>query len=122
MSRLPLLPPLTFAALLVASGCSRFGAVYPPRPAPAEAPPVADPIPAKIVAHLSITSEGIRKALEDSVPRKGDGTVRVLGGDRIYTWERGDLSLAFVQGRVEITTKVQGTLGLPLKILSSRST
>jgi hypothetical protein len=99
------------------AACSRFGAVYPPRPAAAEAPPVADPAPAKVVAHLSVTAEGMRKALEDSVPRKGDGTIKVLGGDRVYTWERGALELAFVQGRIAISTKVQGTLALPLKTL-----
>jgi hypothetical protein len=117
VSRLPLLTALTFAALLVSSGCSRFGAVYPPRPAPADAPPVADPEPAKVVAHIVVTSDGLRKQLEDAVPRKGDGTIHVLGGDRVYTWERGDLALALSQGRIEITTKVQGTLALPLKTL-----
>ncbi len=117
MSRLALLTLLGLLGLLPLSGCSRFGAVYPPRPAPADAPPVADPAPAKIVAHVAVTSAGLRKQLEDGVPRKGDGTIHVLGGDRLYTWERGDLDLAFVQGRIEITTKVQGSLALPLKTL-----
>ena len=103
---------------LTTPACSRFGAVYPPRPALADAPPVADPAPSKVVAHLTITGDGLRSALEDNVPKTGDGTVHVLGGDRRYTWERGPLDLSFGQGRIEIHTKVQGTLALPLKTLS----
>lgn len=110
--------PLLLSALSATSACSRFGAVYPPRPAPADAPPVADPAPAKVVAHLTITGDGIRSALEDSVPKSGDGTVHVLAGDRKYTWERGALDVSFVQGRIQIATPVQATLALPLKTLS----
>ncbi len=114
-------PFLLFSLLslsLTAPACSRFGAVYPPRPAPADAPPVADPAPSKMVAHLTITGDGLRSALEDNVPKTGDGTVHVLGGDRKYTWERGSLDLSFGQGRIALHTKVQGTLALPLKTLS----
>lgn len=78
---------------------------------------MADPAPSKIVAHLSITAEGLRGALEESVPRKGEGSVSLMGGDRRYTWERGQLDLGFAQGRIEIRTRVRATLALPFKTL-----
>ncbi len=107
------------AVLLSASlcGCSRFGAVYPARPSPADTAPVADPVPSKIVAHLSITADGLRDALEANVPTRGDGTVSLLGGDRRYTWERGKLELGLSQGRMTLHTPVKATLALPLKTL-----
>jgi hypothetical protein len=97
--------------------CSRFGAVYPPRPAPADAPPVSDPAPSKMVAHLSITAAGLRDALDANVPTKGEGSVRLLGGDRTYTWEREPLDVSMAQGRVLLQTRVHATLALPLKRL-----
>ena len=47
------LAALALATVAVfASACSRFGPIYPSRPAPSEGPPAADPEPARIVAHL----------------------------------------------------------------------
>lgn len=111
-------PAALLAVVAPLAACSRFGPVYPPRPAPEETPPVADPAPSKVVVHLAVTSDGLRGALEENVPRRGDGTVSLLGGDRPYTWERGPLTVAFEQGRVAIRTTVQATLALPLKTLS----
>jgi hypothetical protein len=109
-----LVPVVALSAL---PACSRFGPVYPPRPVPADAPAVADPPPSKVVVHLAVTSAGLRSALEENVPRRGDGAVNLLGGDQRYTWERGPLTLGFAQGRVEIRTRVQATLALPFRTL-----
>jgi hypothetical protein len=102
---------------LLAASCSRFGPVYPPRPAPSEGLPAAEPLPARVVAHLAITSAALRQALDDAAPRTGDGTVRFLGSDRPYTWERGPLDVGFSQGRVVLKTTVLAKLTVPLKTL-----
>jgi hypothetical protein len=109
---------LTGACLgLVAASCSRFGPVYPPRPTPSEGAPGAEPLPARVVAHLVVTSAALRQALDDAAPRTGDGTVRFLGSDRAYTWERGPLDVGFSQGRVVLKTTVLAKLTIPLKTL-----
>ncbi len=84
----------------------RFGAVYPPRPNASPSPPVADPTPSRIVMHVAVTSAALSAALEDAIPRDGDGDFALLGGQRHYTWERGPLELSFDQGRLVIDTKV----------------
>ncbi len=102
---------------LLAASCSRFGPVYPPRPAPSEGLPAAEPLPARVVAHVVVTSAALRQALDDAAPRTGDGTVRFLGSDRPYTWERGPLDVGFSQGRVVLKTTVLAKLTVPLKTL-----
>src|SRR5580693_8276786 len=87
------------------SSCSRFGPVYPPRPVPSMGPAVADPEPARLVVHVAIGSSALRAALDDAVPRSGDGTFPFVGTDRRYTWERGQLDIGFSQGRVVLQTK-----------------
>jgi hypothetical protein len=91
--------------------------VYPPRPAPSEGPPVADPEPSRVVAHLVVTSAALRKAIDDAAPKSGEGTIHLLGGDRRYTWERGPMDVALGEGRIHCTTQVHATLALPLKTL-----
>ncbi len=102
---------------LLAASCSRFGPVYPPRPTPSEGQAAADPQPARVVAHVTVTSAALRQALDDAAPRTGDGTVRFLGSDRPYTWERGPLEVGFSQGRVVLKTTVLAKLTVPLKTL-----
>jgi hypothetical protein len=103
------------APLLVAGACSRFGPVYPPRPLPSEGPPVADPQPARIVAHVAVTSAAMSAAIDDAAPRTGEGTFPLLGADRKYSWERGPLVVGFSQGRIVLSTKVQAHVAVPLK-------
>lgn len=98
----------------VASGCSRFGAVYPSRPSATAGQPLADPAPSRIVTHLSVTSAGLRRALDDAIPRHGDGTFPMLGSERHYDWDREDVVIAFSQGRVVLDTKVKGKLTVPV--------
>ena len=99
------------------SSCSRFGPVYPPRPAQSAELPAADPEPTRIVAHLVVTSAALRAALDDVAPRSGEGTVRFLGSDRPYTWERGALDVGFSQGRVVLKTQVVAHLSVAFKSL-----
>jgi Domain of unknown function (DUF4403) len=103
------------ASTLVLGSCSRFGPLYPPRPTPSEGQPVADPMPARVVAHMAVTSAALRQALDDAAPRTGDGTVRFLGADRTYTWERGPLDVGFSQGRVVLKTSIAARLAVPLR-------
>jgi hypothetical protein len=110
--------PLVFLTLLAASSCSRFGPVYPARPSPEAAPALADPEPSRVGVHLAITHDGLTELLGQSVPMVGGGTVPLLGADRAYNWARGALDLSFVQGRIQIQTRVQATLDTPLKKLA----
>lgn len=104
-------------AFVAVLACSRFGPVYPPRPTPSASPAAADPEPARVVAHLAVTSAALRAALEDAIPRSGDGTFSFLHSDRRYTWERGPVDLAFSQGRTVLETKVHANVALPLTSL-----
>jgi len=110
----PLVTSALTVSLLALACCSRFGPVYPPRPAASEGSPLADPEPARIVAHLTVTSAAMSAALDDAAPKTGEGTFPLLGGARRYTWERGALEVGFSQGRVVLTTKVQARVALPL--------
>jgi hypothetical protein len=89
--------------------------VYPPRPAASEDPPLADPPPSRVVAHLAVTAAGLRESLDGAAPRTGEGTFPLLGSDRRYTWERGPLDVEFSQGRLVLKTKIQAHVALPLK-------
>jgi hypothetical protein len=86
--------------------CGRFGAVYPPRPPAVPGMPVADPAPARVVAHVSVTSNALRATLDEAVPKLGQGEVALLGGARHYSWERTNLTVAFAQGRLVLDAHV----------------
>lgn len=98
------------AALL--SGCATVP-VYPSRPATSAGAPIADPLPAKLVVHLSATAEGLRRALEAAVPPGGEGTFE-LRGPRAYRWARGPLSLRFADGKVHLKGELFVETDLPL--------
>jgi hypothetical protein len=104
---------------LFGTACSRFGAVYPPRPPAAPGPPFADPVPARLVVHLSVSSGALRDALEDSVPKSGEGSFELLGGRRHYTWERGALDLGFSQGRLVIGAHVAAKVDVRIGLVDS---
>lgn len=99
------------------TACSRFGPVYPSRPDPSAGPPIADPEPARVVAHVVVTSAALRDALDDAAPRSGEGTFPMLGSDRHYGWDRGPFEVSFSQGRVVVKTRVHATVALPIKSL-----
>ena len=104
---------LLFGARLLA-GCSTFGAVYPPRPPSSPGALVADPMPSRVVAHIAVTGAGLKGAIDDAVPKKGDGTFPLLRTQRKYTWERTPLEVSFAQGRVVLDSHVRSTVDLPL--------
>jgi hypothetical protein len=99
------------------ASCSRFGPVYPTRPDPTAGPPIADPEPSRIVAHLALTAASLRAALDDAAPRTGDGSFALLGSERGYTWDRGPLEVGFSQGRLVLDTKVHAKVSLPIKAI-----
>lgn len=99
---------------LTAGGCSRFGAVYPPRPPASAGAPIADPAPSRVVAHLSVTSGALRTSLDETIPRHGDGTFPMLGAERRYEWDREDVAVSFQQGRIEVEARVKARLTVPV--------
>ena len=103
-------------ALLLASfaGCTRFGPVYPTRPPLHPSPLVADPSPSRVTIHTSISRAGLASSLEDVVPKLGDGTVSLLGSQRLYKWKRGPLGISFASGRVVVKTTVAANVDLPI--------
>ena len=102
--------------VVAVAACSSFGAVYPPRPPESPAPPIADPTPARIVAHVSVTAPALSAALDGAVPKTGDGTF-ALGGQRHYTWERSPLDVSFSQGRLVLDTHVTAKVDLRVSSL-----
>src|SRR5579872_2169397 len=103
------------ATLGFAGGCSRIGPAYPPRPVPSSGVPVTDVEPSRVTAHLVVTSAALTAALDQAVPKVGDGSFRLLGGDRRYDWRRDPLEITFSQGRIVIAVRVHATVALPLR-------
>lgn len=103
---------LSFLGLV--AGCTRFGPVYPSRPAIEPTPLVADPAPSRVSVHVSVSRQGLRDSLEGAVPSSGDGSFAVLGSERPYGWTRGPLDVSFASGRVVVTTSVAASVQLPI--------
>lgn len=101
-------------ALGTLAGCSSFGAVYPPRPPSTAGMPVADPAPSRVVAHVTVTRLGIERALDEAIPKKGDGTFPLLKTQRHYTWDRTPVSVSFSQGHVVLDTRVRAIVDMPI--------
>ena len=97
---------------LTTAGCAAIP-LYPSRPAGASGAPVADPIPTKIVVHLNATSDGLRKALDTTIPTSGETTFE-FRGPRPLRWERGPFTLRFADGRIEVKTELSLEADLPL--------
>lgn len=111
-------PRLVLAAASAALlSCSSFGAVYPPRPERSVAAPVADVVPSRVVAHVSVTGEGLRGAVDAAVPPSGDGAFTLLKTQRRYAWERTPFEVSFASGRVVLTTTARATVDMPVSSL-----
>ena len=109
---------LAVLALVVVGGaCTSFGAVYPPRPPGTPGAPVADPTPSRVVAHISVTSSGLKSSLDESVPRRGEGAFALLRTQRKYTWERSPLDVSFSQGRIVLDAHIKSTIDMPVSSL-----
>ena len=87
-------------------------ALYPPRPPAIPGPPIADPAPAKVVAHITLSAAELRRQLEWLIPPDGEGAFVLLGSSRRYTWKRSPLSLSFDEGRVGVQARVIGVVTL----------
>lgn len=101
---------LWLACLL--SACASMP-LYPARPPSATGAPPADPLPAKLVVHVTATAEGLKRALDQAVPASGTSTVNV-GGERNVAWSRSPFALRFADGRIEVRTELSVELELPL--------
>ena len=114
----PLLRSLAGSLTVLALGaCTSFGAVYPPRPPGTPGAPVADPTPSRVVAHISVTSTGLKSSLDESVPKKGDGAFALLRTQRKYTWERAPLDVSFSHGRIVLDAHIKSTIDMPVSSL-----
>lgn len=113
-----ILPPIRLLALstLVAGcfGSTGFTAVYPPRPPGSPGAPIADPTPSRIVLHATVTGAGLKTALEEAIPKTGEGTFPLLGGERRYTWKREPLAVRFTGGRIGLDLRVVANIDMPI--------
>lgn len=76
---------------------------------------MTDVEPSRVTAHLVVTGAALTSALDQAVPKVGDGSFRLLGGDRRYDWRRDPLEVSFSQGRIVIAVRVHATVALPLQ-------
>jgi hypothetical protein len=106
---------LLFPTILALASCTRFGALYPPRPAAMPTAAVSDPAPSRLVVHLSVTETARRSALDEAVPMRGEGEFPLLGKPRHYSWTRQPLTLRFAQGRLVLGVHVDAHVSLPLR-------
>lgn len=111
-------PALALALALAAAGCGGANsAVYPARPPATPGEPIADPTPSRVVLHATITSDGLKRALEENVPQTGEGTFPLLGSERKFTWRRGPIGLRFQQGRLALELHVDANADMPVSSL-----
>jgi hypothetical protein len=106
---------LTTTAL--AAGCAGEGSLYPPRPPSSPSEAIADPSPSRVVMHTTITSAGMIKALEENVPKSGEGTFPMLGKERKFTWRRDAARVRFASGRVQLELHVDANADMPVSSL-----
>jgi hypothetical protein len=99
--------------VILLSGCATTMPLYPSRPASAVGAPPADPLPAKLVVHLTATADGLKHALDTKVPASGETTVE-LKGPRTVRWSRAPFALRFADGRIELKTELSLETELPV--------
>ena len=87
--------------------------LYPSRPQGATGAPHADPVPAKVVVHLTATADGLKQALDARVPKEGETSFE-LRGPRAVGWSRGPFALRFADGRIEVKTDLNLAVDLPV--------
>jgi hypothetical protein len=106
------------ALALHAPGCGgALTPVYPPRPPASPAEPFADPAPAKVVLHTTITAKGLEDGIEEALPRTGEGMFAFVRGERKYTYSRGPAKVQFGQGKITIELHVDANLDMPVSSL-----
>ena len=97
---------------LLVAGCASVP-LYPSRPSALIGAPHADPLPAKLVVHVTATADGLKQALDTRVPTSGESTFE-LRGTRAVGWSRGPFALRFADGRVELKTELTLEVELPV--------
>lgn len=105
-----LLAPLA----LLLPGCSGEGAVYPARPPATPGEAIADPTPSRVVMHTTVTAAGLSSAIEEGVPKTGDGTFPLMGRERKFVWKRGPATVRFNQGRIALDLHVDANADMPV--------
>src|SRR6185437_312729 len=78
---------------------------------------VADPAPSRIVMHTTVTREGLLRAIDEGVPRTGEGTFPLMGKERKFTWARKDTRVRFDRGRVWLDMHVDANADMPISSL-----
>lgn len=99
---------------VLVSACSGEGAVYPARPPATPGEAIADPAPSRIVMHTTVTAQGMKNALDEAVPKTGEGTFKLLGKDRKYTWKRGAVAVKFDRTKVVLDLHVDANAEMPI--------
>jgi hypothetical protein len=96
------------------SSCAGLTPIYPPRPPATPGQPMVDPSPARVVVHATVTSAGLRGALDEKLPQTGAGDVPLLGSSRHYTYKRDPVSVHFTKERVGVDLRVKVQLEQPI--------
>lgn len=102
---------------LFACGGGTPDPVYPSRPAATPGDPIADPTPSRIVLHAALSRTALERALEENVPRTDSGTFTMLGGERTFTWKRGNIGLRFDRNRIGLELHIDANVDLPVSSL-----
>jgi hypothetical protein len=56
-----------------------------------------------------VTRDGLRAALDEAIPKTGEGDANVLGGVHRYAWERRSLAVSFARGRLVLDARVDAS-------------
>ncbi|HSP81843.1 MAG TPA: DUF4403 family protein, partial [Myxococcaceae bacterium] len=116
LPRLRPLPTLLASLALLSCAGPRTTEVQTLRPAPPVSTPgrpVSDPPPSRIVIHTTVFREALVKKLAESLPRSGEGDVRLFAGKHLhYTWQREPVSLKFDRGRIVVGVPIQGRFNM----------
>jgi Domain of unknown function (DUF4403) len=110
-------PLRSLFALSLVAACGGEGALYPPRPAATPGEAIADPTPSRVVMHTTITAAGLRTAIEEGVPKSGEGTFPMLGRERRFTWKRDAATVRFDRGRIQLDLHVDANADMPVSSL-----
>jgi hypothetical protein len=103
-------PTTLLAIACLATGCAE--ALYPPRPPAVPGPPVADPLPARVVIHSTWSKAALAHAIDTWLPQTGEGTFQVMGSNKTYHWRRTPAELSFDRGRLIARAHVMGQVTL----------
>jgi hypothetical protein len=100
-----------YLSLLLIAGCGgALTPLYPARPAAIPGTALVEPEPSRVVVHTTVSSQALAQALDAAIPKTGEGTFHLLGGDRHYTWTRQPMAVSFSQGRIKVQAAVNASV------------